>query len=621
MRNNRPLAAVAVIACLLALWRFRAASGEPSTDAPPLALECKPDLELRYDLRYESAADVFVPGAGTVLPVGFELDGALVLRCLGERDGGHEVAVRFADLATVHTVVGGTSATDEDAPFNDREAVALIRADGSIEHIRFAADAPSQFQSTMQAILGETQLTRPPGAGPIWEVDELAQRGPARTRYSLAGRTNAGWLVHRVRTRYEPIRGLEWLPGAPADQRLSYAADIELHRDGYLRRVAVSEQLVVPGPDSAPALDSKMTMTLELVSITAAPVKTSPALASGVTRTLDEPAVGDEMRRDLLRSRVDGLTWAEVEAGVLGYRADAVHPDHKRWLWRAVGLLELEPERAGELVPLFARQDLPDDARFLVLDLLTSAGHDEAQRALRDIMSNPLVQDRDDAYIGMIQRLSNVRAPNADTAHFVAQAYADNEGHRKTAAAYTLGATIHGLSDSGDADDEALAHALNERLTADLHDAGDSSTQRELLYSLANAGRADNLPTVAEFAAADDPSVRAAAARALHKTQNNGSEGLVLDLLADASPYVQSSALATLANFELSPVLATGMLEHVESGQVAARNYYALLPLARRVSDSATRQRILQHMLEHGPDDPKLRARTRAALRDSHRSS
>ena len=90
-------------------------------------------------------------------------------------------------------------------------------------------------------------------------------------------------------------------------------------------------------------------------------------------------------RRNALLLRAAGLTGAQL---VLDIRAHATMerlPDHNRWLWRATGLLKLEPALCSQLVTLFQDKTLGQETRALILDLLVGAGHATAQEAMRDI--------------------------------------------------------------------------------------------------------------------------------------------------------------------------------------------------------------------------------------------
>lgn len=327
-------------------------------------------------------------------------------------------------------------------------------------------------------------------------------------------------------------------------------------------------------------------------------------------RALREARDSPELRRKLLEQQADGLTATELVNVFREYAASGTLPNHNRLLWRAHGLLMLEPERVWELRPVFEGGN--STARRLVLDLLASVGHSEAQAMMRELLASEAAQG-DPHFEELYQRVGFVDVPESETVAMVETRYrqARDEGDddARFASAYTLGALAQRA-------DEETAEPLREELTRDLFGATDPVETQHLLRALGNARHPENVATLVLFADHADPDVRTVVASSLGRPATERGRGWLMTLLDDPDRLVQKQAIRNLRHHALEGDDFDTLAALVTAGRIHQVNLRPLFELAKhfRSTQREGTEMLLQAMLDHGIDDNQVHAATRQLL-------
>jgi hypothetical protein len=211
----------------------------------------------------------------------------------------------------------------------------------------------------------------------------------------------------------------------------------------------------------------------------------------------------------------------------------------------AVALLRLDPSLCGALVQMFERPGASLATRALLLDLLASAGHAQAQAAMREALASPAARTDATGYGVLLQRLGMVLAPERETVDFAYAAYAPSRGDARSAAAFALGAT---LGARGPARSDPMLEKYADRLRADLRAAKEADSRVALLAALGNAGNPRDAALIAGYARDDDAAVRRQAALSLRRERTPEARSTLFAMLRDPESSVGGAALSSLAD-------------------------------------------------------------------------
>ncbi len=568
----------------------------------------------RLVYRFHLTADTRASG-GLTLAGRADLQGRLRLEGVGAEGPVHRVAVRleptgaprfdllgqplFPDLATARTLLAG-------------EAVAEYAADGRLVRVLFREETTPLFQHLASALLADAQVVVPDGrdAADAWLTEEDTSLGRRRVATRLATADASRVALARTTEAYLSLTAAP--SAAPSDLTVTGQDEVVLDRRGFLRALDRSESVRHQGADGRQAFAHDGTLALHLDRVEPVPSRRVSARDLQPLRPRRQAAAAPRASaHQLLVNRAAGLTGPQLLADLARY-AGGTAPDHARWLWRATGLLRLDPSLADALADLALSGDLTSSGRALVLDLLASAGHAEAQAALRAILGADISRD-DPAYLLHVQRLSLVTRPEPATVAFARETWQTADApHVKNAAAYTLGATAGALYRAGDAD---AAQRELAPLLARLDDAETPAEAAELLRSLGNAGLPEHLPTLLARIDHPDPDVRAAVAAALRKLGSGEARAALRSLLGDAHPLVRRETLQSMTTAGLTAEDVEAIVAHVVLGGFEEKTFGDLLGAFATVPEhGALLVPALEAMLASPIQSAKLRARISALL-------
>ena len=610
--------ALASLAAAFALWRLPSRSIRP-VPGVSYALRWPAGTRYLYDVEWrgEQQARLFGSGQGGGGTVSGSADvaGRLELESLGERGGATVLAARIGSLArTSLQVMDQQAIPDADALFGGRAAYVELEPSGAIRAFQFRPEDPPQFKSVMQFLLTQAQVALPSARGlrgeARWEREEAGPFGTSRVAYEV--RSAVPLALHRARLSYSKLDAVPGGVQAGVAVELAGEADAELAPEGHLRALRLEERVRVPGDGAAAVMEAQVTVRWTLRGVERGEAAKAPAVLEGLeTRAPGQVVVSAEARRRALEGRADGLT-REALIDALSHAGTGELPDGLRFMWRATGLLRLHPEYCEDLKDPFEGGTAPGKA--LILDLVASTGHAQAQAVMRELLGSTAVRASPD-FPMLVQRASVLDRPTVETADFVADVYRRARGPGsddvRHAGAMTLGALIRALPRDGDA--TGVADELHDVLREDLKEAKGDERQF-LLRALGNAGRADDVPVALEAARAASEDVRYASALALRHTDTPEATSALVSLLSDRNTAVQSAALVALAEHTLPAPQLEAIRAAVANGSVNAVNAAQLAGLLSQAADRQAARAALEALAAREDVDARLRAQIRLVL-------
>lgn len=587
--------------------------------AEPLALNFEPGSTLRYRVAWsgKQRGRLFATNAGaSETHVESATDMALDMALYVEAVHGSEatVVLSFTDVRRQKLEVLGAAAFPDREHAKQalvgRQAKIRIGTDGRSREVAFEAGTPDVFMNIVQWVVAQSSLSLAPSAqGAAWESTERGPFGMSRVLYSRRG---AG--LERVRSEYVSFDAFANSTDSALHVRELSGKSSLLVRGGKLENVLTEERLRVDGAAGTRELEGSVRFELRLVRVdrgAAAPAR----VAYGPAESAGEPVVGPETLAKLLEQRVAGMTREDLLRDLQQFGAGGVLPAHTRWLWRATGLLKQDPALASELSRIALQHSATDKTKSLVMDLLASVGHADAQRAMRQILDAPSLA-RSPVRAALVQRISFLEHPSRET---VGAAWAAYEAGKDSGFQDLAVASAHALAASAGAarmsGDEVLAGEIVSELGRQIAAAPDRETQAHLLGALTNA-RGDEVLAIAKpYAGSEEVALREASAEALRNVHSAESTALLLELIGDSAFPVQSSALASLGTRPLRSSEFRRIQSWLAEGKLGTRLEGALLSLVQSsVGSVPEATSIARSIAEHPAASAATRARARAML-------
>ena len=604
--------------------RFLRRAAVETTDPSSAAQGSRPTWpkgrEARYELVWEGDTQVDVtPGAGASPVEGsYRLAGELVVRGLGDTEGGTLVALSFASLETHSLRAMGAELLPDDtaarALLVGREAWLVVDASGTVKATWLTASDPGPFKDVVRAIAAHLSLSVPASAEEDWTASELTELGRAETHYRRSGAR--GETLARTHVRYDQLFAV------PADgcggcvPEIVSRGEVELGEDGAVLRIDEGERVLLGKAAGAPMVRARSVFQLvrrDVVDVSiAAHIVFDPATLE--RRTLAERSDDKPSAQVMLARRIGGLTERDLVAGIDLYAESGKLPEIPGFLTKASGLLLADPTLCGALAARFARPESTTRARALSLDLLASAGSKEAQAAMREALQSPAARKEAAAYPLLFQRLSLLARPDAETGRFVANAYAHAaQGDRtvRDATAYALGAVAGRLVRAGS---EGEARALAAGLRNDLARADDPRDRAALIGALGGAHLPEVVATLASFAHDDAPAIRDATARALGDARTPEARAALLPLATDPDADVQLTAWKSLQGQDLRAEDIHALREAVTGGKTSVSNDARLVGLLAEHGDRPEDVRAMLGYMLTRTTDLRLAGRIRFVL-------
>lgn len=599
------------------------ASASSSTAAASHPFTLRPDWPVgtRYvyalDWRSEERAVPPMPAQAAgqkprTMEGALRLSGDLVLRSLGRTSEGFLLGASLENLREVRLALSSQPMPDAailTAALTGREALLEMTPSGNLRLLRFSPGDPDLFKHTLQWLLTHVQPTLPSDEAQAragrWDVLEDSSRGQARAVYEVEAEQPL--TVRRLRTAYTRLHVAPQLQGA-VPQRLESRATFTFAAAGHLSGMSHQEALSARDEAGVELLNARELLKLTLREVGSFTVPADVGLASHTeVRRPGIITTSDRVQRRLLEQRAAGLTMEQLLADLLKHGPGGQLPDHNRWLWQATGRLMLEPERCRELVAVFTRAGMGDKGRALVLDLLASAGHAQAQAVMRELLETRAAHEDARAYELLLQRLGLVERPEKESLAYLERKYesarSEKQEHLRNASAYALGAAVGRLGP-----EDADGGRYNRLLLDGLGAAGTAEARETYLRALGNSGRPENAAAVLSLESDPDARVRSGVAAALRKTDSPESTAALLRLSRATERPVQAEALAALREHQLDATALGSLRDLVLSGGLRPGTEPVLVSLLdERLDGGPMVVEMLRFLAQSVRDDPALR--------------
>lgn len=546
-----------------------------------------------------------------------DLAATLTVKCYGAADGDWVLGLSLGTPDRHSFRFNGKemveSAAQFDALFSGREAFLRLSEKGEIRQVSFLPEASMIFKNFMKTLAGELQVILGDSVS-RWKAGEMNRRGYSVAEYSVAGGLFDS--LTRIVKKKENYRSLALVKGEYDHADVSAQFDITLVRRGWVRSFVGQESISVKNAADKEIYhyDGNISLLLKesgKFDITAPARQVVSTLES---YTMIEPVRDRRLEEANFTKIADGLTVEELER-LVGQvsRGELTEPEAVgQLIWRAHGLLGLQPELAREMVGIFEQAQTDSRAKKIIMTILTSHSYPETQAAVRDILNGDAARN-DRAYTGILQETALITRPERRTVDTVRDILKSEKKDDRYAAAYTLGSMVRTLADNGDL---STAQEYNREITDRLAAATTEEERQKYLMALSNAGREENVSIVKEYLDADDPETRTSAVFALRKTQTDESEKMLVEKTEDRDANVQNSAILTLSKYRNDEPQLRQIQRAIENDAIREQNYYMVLSLlAKNVKRFPELVRdICRLMLEKGVHDNNLAQQIRELM-------
>lgn len=321
-----------------------------------------------------------------------------------------------------------------------------------------------------------------------------------------------------------------------------------------------------------------------------------------------ESVVSAETEKYMLNQRIGGLTLQTLKNKYKTMANTGLSEDRNRFIWQATGLLKQHPEYAKELVPIFKANISKGDIqnRALIADLLANTGNIESQKALREILADNQVKNLQE-YNMLFQRMSIISNADVDTEQFVANTFMEAKKSQNKSLEYSsansLGAIIRSrISTINDnLESKKSIEKLNDELVNSLRSAENTKEQLAYISALGNAGLEKNIEVIVNYTQDNDPSVRAAAATSLRKTENENSRQIIRNMFADNNPLVQRAVIETFIRYQQTNESKEFFSQALLSGKIKVEVFGLVVKYIETniINDNSVDKSIAKEMLEY----------------------
>jgi hypothetical protein len=572
----------------------------PSVAAAPLrhALRFAPPAGSRhlYAVRWDAASRRTLFGGNDQGDVagGALFDGNLSVGSLGpDAEGLTTLVFRIEHIGDYQVRLGQNDLLDEGnrtltiASLVGQEVFVRVDERGVFRSMAYRRETAASVRQQLRQLVQMMRVTLPGDPSPTWTAQEPTSNGLAHVRYE-----DLGDAVERLRVSYEGIAGL--VGEGETDQHLSSKAKIRLDPGGMPRSIEDREDFETHGP--AGALISKWTF-----AATATGTDTFEAQGAPPADQLDEGTGAAQMDRERRRRQDERLSrdWnlgtIELELLALG-KGQKVEPTFTA---RAGAFVRLHPDAAAHLVAWFLDPHMNDTGRVFTFDVLSNAGSDEAQDAMRQGLVATAPELGAPVRAALIQRFVFVSQPNPDSARFVAGYYdrarAAGDAQVAAAAAVTLGAVVEHLEEH---EQSSLALELDRKLRHDLAERRSPLETVALLRALGNAHEPEDLRAVLEFEHDPQADTREQVARSIRRFDDPVATTALLELADDESVAVQRASFRGLREQSMGDEDWGALDALVEDGRTSAYADTDLVDLLERRPDAQpNRDRMLRFLL------------------------
>ncbi len=582
---------------------------ELAADLPALTYDLTPGQQFTFALAFNGEQELPLGQMGmdrtSRITSSVVLDAEVEVTVLEEDQEGWVLSWTVAkvdDIELSMGALGSIAEAEARAAFEGQSVEFSLRRDGVVDDVAFSDETPIPFRKVAKIVIAETQV--PAAAGRSWDVVERAGLGRVETSISNEGRVGDAVHIAKERDRYLSLAALPGRDVTNLDQAIAFEGDALF--DGYVVSVQSSEESEFSG-EGGPLFSANRTVSWRRTGtrVVALEARDPEVLAQQRHVALDEVAPNPELKESLEAAAAGDIRFDDIADYIA--RLDLEHgfpEDHSSFVVQAVAFLELHPERCRDLLPLFV-SDLTTGGRGLVLDLLAFAGHPTAQGVMVEALSSEVARATDEEYTVLMQRISRVEEPTADTAAFAWSEFERVERkNERVATAYTVGAVVRKLDDGEVSKSEMYGGMLEALQTAE-----DPQRRTELLMALSNAGQPENVEVALRFAGDPSADVRRAAAMSLGRLDGQRANLTLASFARDDDEKVQRAALRTLRGHTLDEPTLEKIFDVVFEEGVGRSAYADVYRLLEEAPASQDRRDAAAFLAERIIGDPYLKGK------------
>ncbi len=601
-------------------WLNTEAAGMPPTHS--LGSERGVFRIYRYKYSDENTTTVFperlgkMKGNSSTFMSTFSFDGDLCVKDYGRINGNKVYSLRFVDIRSKHFALNGHDMFDDSSSFAEHlkknEVFVSLDKNNEIANLHFLPDMPQLYKNFMMTVALEIQVSIKEGKK-NWSTQETNQHGTGKVNYKITGKEEDRYRILKTRESYSYPGLIE----KDDTQDIQANDKITVNTKGFVEEIDKKEESVITSKDkNETILEVRKTLQLQLKEKGIFdPSKFGGEHFAALQMVNPGEHIPDAgQNRELLAKQAAFLAYHEIENWIKNFKINKKdNRANNSMFYRATGFVELHPKSAEKLAEYAKQKAGTFREKLLVMNVLAAVGTEDAQKAMREILSDPDIRKHKKFGV-LVQNFSFMdKKPTSETLTFLQDLMNNHQGFVSYSAAHAFGACIHKLY-KGEEKDRALK--LNQQLVSKVSTSKTGKDKAEYIAALGNAGMIENNSFLYGYFQYKNPKVRSEAVMALRKTETAESREKLLSVFSDPERSVQRSSIQTFLYFNPEEKNLLNIRDQLDKGLIEEANFYDMTSLLKKnlsVFPKISRE-CLKIMVRKKLHDPDLEARIRSLI-------
>jgi hypothetical protein len=435
---------------------------------------------------------------------------------------------------------------------------------GYLSGFRFTKGIPEEAKSVVRNILYSMQTAYPKGDGETWQTKEIDTTGQYQANYAFAARgKDQGFTVAKVKEKY--------LKTNAADNDMN-----PLLRASSVRIVDSRAETLVPlkgawilktGLKESTVMESgKKQLGKSDVIFTAEREDKQPPAAFAATFNEALSALNSQgwfkekykITDSVLDNQSRNLDLDQALKAFLDMRKSLASSDRRKAEAFMLNYLRLFPKAAYDLIKAMdadpKKQRFSHEDQLLLWQLIAEAGHEDAQKAVLDAVTNPSFSDL--THMRAMAYVHSFEYPEEFMLDSLWNYYGtlDKKSEKSTTKElWTM--TLYAIGGLGGPEklNDALKAGVGKSLVENLKKTKDTSEQVTFLEAIGNYGGSDVLTQIEPYFASDSENVRIASFNAIRRMDSPAAfDAFTGHYEKETSRTVKSAALKFLTGMNPS---------------------------------------------------------------------
>ena len=457
--------------------------------------------------------------------------------------------------------------------FYNRKAFIEIKPNGKIENIFFNKNEDSVFVSTVKLFLGDTQFIVKNGFS--WKYKEKNQHGISTVSYKKSKNLFDSLYIKSV-DDYEKIHSIT-TPIETLSRSINGKMEIDFS-DGIIQKYNGFQKILIKNKNKVELFNLSTKVNLKLKNIkffhSGYSVADIRQLTSSNIGTIQ---IDEKTQRKILKKAAKEMTLTEMQATLSRYSQTGTIYEKGLFIRRSVAYLKLYPEKCNEIYNLFISEGTSSEARVLAMGILASAGHQQAQNAMRAVLKNKNIKN-DIYYSVYLQNFTVVKNPDQATVQFVRNEFNKALKSKKnlTSSSLTLGAVAGKLRKNGE---KKTALEIKNSLENLLKKSKTDKDKERFIDALGNTGFASNVNIAEKYIDSPNNRIRASLTNIVRFNQTKEGEELLFKLAKDKDRLVKMQAINALAGYNLEDEHLQRLNNYIKKDIFGTDEYLYLLQI------------------------------------------